>query len=127
MRSLAGELLALMGPLSPSAVAFDPHALARPVHSAPTGASSKATKPPKHSGRKSGSHVAPHQTRGAPRWLAPALRQLYAALLDADVAIIKISQLTLRPAPATANKNPSSGRLPSICHRFGIRLAQQPR
>lgn len=130
MRSNAGELLALLGPLSPSAVAFDPHALARPVHASPrpvhgvpVAASSKAATPPtaKHSGRKSGGHGAAHQTRGAPPWLAPALRQLYAALLDADVAIIKISQVTLRPAPITATRNQCSGCLAEIRHLSSFR------
>lgn len=88
---LAGELLALLGPLSPSAVSFNTHLLVRPVtvDSAEGTPSAESDKP---SSRKSGQHTA---AAVAP-WLVGVLRQLHAALLDADVTVIKVAQVTLR-------------------------------
>ena len=89
--SLAGELLALLGPLTPSAVSFNTHLLARPV-TAGSAAGTPSAESDKPSSRKSGQHSA---AAVAP-WLVGVLRQLHAALLDADVAVIKVAQLTLR-------------------------------
>ena len=89
----AGELLALLGPLSPSAVAFHTHALARPVTESSTSATDVSSVSSKGFGASA------RQPAGALLWLPSALRQLHAALLDADVGVIKVAQVTLRCVP----------------------------
>lgn len=88
---LAGELLALLGPLSPSAVSFNTHLLVRPV-TVDSAAATPSAESDKPSSRKAGQHTA---AAVAP-WLMGVLRQLHAALLDADVTVIKVAQVTLR-------------------------------
>ena len=87
-----GELLAMLGPLHPSAIAFHPHALARPVLGAlPADEQQPVTAPT--SGKRSqaaGGHAEP--------WLGAALKQLHAFLTAADVAVIRMAQTLLRCA-----------------------------
>ena len=92
MLSDTGELLAMLGPLHPSAIAFHPHALARPVLGAlPADEQPPSTAPT--SGKRSqaaGSHAEP--------WLGAALKQLHGFLTASDVAVIRMAQTVLRCA-----------------------------
>lgn len=88
----AGELLAMLGPLHPSAIAFHPHALARPVLGAlPADEQPSAAAPT--SGKRSqaaGSHAEP--------WLGAALQQLHGFLTASEVGVIRMAQTVLRCA-----------------------------
>lgn len=90
-----GELLAMLGPLHPSAIAFHRHALARPV----VGALPADEQPPvaaPTSGKRSqaaGSHAGP--------WLGAALQQLHGFLTASDVGVIRMAQTVLRCATSS--------------------------
>lgn len=89
MAALAGELLALLGPLHPSAIAFTPHAVARPLHDR------KATEPQPSPAAANGKRNKA-EPAAAGSWLGAALVQLHGFLTDGDVAVIKTAQSVLR-------------------------------
>ena len=88
---MTGELLALLGPLHPSAIAFHPHALSRPVLGAQPAEQQQppATAPASNKRNQTAEH------RAEP-WSGAALRQLHGFLTVPDVTVIRLAQNVLR-------------------------------
>lgn len=105
-----GEMLALLGPLHPSAIAFHPHALARPL----LGSQPAAEQLLAANGKRGKAAAAAQHAEPAEPWLGAALVQLHGFLTDADVAIISMAQNALRyiPLSGTSETSATTHRIP---------------